>query len=217
VSTTPTVRTTVVVALASPAEVQRLTSMLAAAPDLEVVGQATTGAEAVAHAAAQVPDVVLIGMAMPDADAAYVCTELTERLPGVRTVVVADHDDDRVWATLLAGAVGAVLTADLVEGGPVDPAWAVRRTTRGEALLTPRAAATLLQAAGSAGTGAPTPIERAVLTRLAAGRRSSEIAAEDDVPTRLVDLAAAGALARYREALDEEPRSGGGPAGASPA
>lgn len=211
------VRMTVIVALSSPAAVGRLASVLEAAPDLEVVGQATTGAEAVAHAAAQVPDVVLLGMVLPDADGADVCTELTERLPGVRTVVVADDDDDRVWAALVAGAMGAVLTGDLGEGGPVDPAWVVRRTTRGEALLTPRAAATLLRAAGTGGPTAPTPNERSVLTRLAEGRRPAEIAADDDVPTRLIDLAAACALVRYRNALDGPGRSRGVAGRAAPA
>jgi len=198
------VRTTVVVALERAEDVQRLTALLTATPDLEVVGEATSGADALANLAAAVPDVALIGLDLPDHDGVDLCTELDERLPGVRVVVVADQDDDRLWSALLAGAMGVLLYADLEEDGAIDPAWAVRRAARGEAQLTAGSAALLLDATADAGAMGPTARERDVLTRLAAGRPSSDIAAEDEVPDRLVNLAVGGALMRYRNALEDE-------------
>jgi DNA-binding NarL/FixJ family response regulator len=89
-----------------------LTLVLGLLPDVEVVGAASDGAEAVALAARLCPDIVLMDLRMPRCDGVEATRRLRERDPGIRVVVLTTYSDDRsVIDAVRAGARG-YLTKD---------------------------------------------------------------------------------------------------------
>jgi DNA-binding NarL/FixJ family response regulator len=155
------------------------------APDLEFVGEASNGEQAIALARHQHPDVMLMDVRMPvidgiDATARIVADEATE---AVRVIVLTTFDlDDYVYRALRAGASGFLLKdsprADLIA--------AVRAAAAGNALLAPTVTRRLIEAfARRPPAAAPSPArlaaltarEREVLLRLARGGSNTEIAA----------------------------------------
>ena len=118
-----------------------LSGMLAAEPDLEVVGEAADGAEACALAAELLPDVVLMDLRMPVMDGATATARLTRELPGIRVLVLTTYDTDAdILRAVEAGASGYLLK----DTPRLELAAAVRAAARGETVLAPVAAATLL-------------------------------------------------------------------------
>ncbi|KIF78195.1 LuxR family transcriptional regulator [Streptomyces sp. 150FB] len=108
------------------------------APDLEVVGEATTGREAVDLAGSTRADVILMDIRMPDLDGIEATRLITadEDLAGVRVLILTTFElDENVLRALRAGASGFLSKS--VE--PVDLQEAIRVVARGEALLSPRA------------------------------------------------------------------------------
>lgn len=110
--------------------------------DMQVVGGASRGEEALRLAAELQPDVILLDIAMPDMDGIEVCKRLKCSLPDAAVLVLSAFDTEEVvTAALTAGASGYVVkTIDhqrLVEG--------VRAIARGEMLLSPAAAARVVQ------------------------------------------------------------------------
>jgi DNA-binding NarL/FixJ family response regulator len=112
--------------------------ILGTEPDIEVVGEARNGAEAVERAVALRPDVVLMDVQMPDVDG----LEATRRIlaetdpdrPQTRVVILTTFDrDDYLFAALQAGASGFLLK----NARPEDLIEAVRVVARGDALLSP--------------------------------------------------------------------------------
>jgi two-component system, NarL family, response regulator DevR len=104
--------------------------------DLEVVGEASTAAEALARIPAVRPDVAVLDVRLPDGNGIEVCREIRSLLPDVHCLMLTSYADDEAMVdALLAGAAGYVLKdirgADLV--------GAVRRVARGESLLDPKA------------------------------------------------------------------------------
>ncbi|MFC8667767.1 MULTISPECIES: response regulator [Streptomyces] len=153
-------------------------------PDLEVVGEATTGEEAVALARSTRADVVLMDIRMPDMDglAATRAISADEDLAGVRVLILTTFEaDEHVFHALRAGASGFL-------GKGVELSYlldAIRLVARGEALLSPRATRTLIAhyLASPDRTSTPTPAltaltdrERQVLHFVAAGLSNDAIA-----------------------------------------
>ncbi|MFC1421053.1 response regulator transcription factor [Streptacidiphilus cavernicola] len=135
-----------------------LSGMLAAEPDLEVVGEAADGAEACALAAELRPDVVLMDLRMPVLDGAAATARLTRELPGVRVLVLTTYDTDAdIVRAVEAGASGYLLK----DTPRLELAAAVRAAARGETVLAPAAAATLLNRVR---TPAPPPAAPVLLT-----------------------------------------------------
>ncbi|MFI6498551.1 response regulator [Nonomuraea typhae] len=101
-------------------------------PDLEVVGEAATGAEAIERAGVVRPDVVLMDVRMPEMDG----IEATRRIAGAaRVLIVTMFDlDAYVYAALRAGASGFLLK----DTPPAELLAAIRVVAAGEALLAPR-------------------------------------------------------------------------------
>src|SRR5260370_20079321 len=160
-------------------------SILSGEADIEVVGEATDGEEAVALAVREIPDVVLMDIRMPGMDGLQATRLITAdpRLRGTSVVVLTTFDlDEYVFGALRAGASGFLLKG-------VEPAAlidAVRTVARGDALLEPGATRRLIeayingqQAASPAGFPLPSSLtarEVEILRLIAAGRTNTEIA-----------------------------------------
>ena len=155
-------------------------AVLEATGDIEVVGEASNGAEAVEVATEQAPDVVLMDIRMPVMDG----IEATRRLPRQKVLILTTFGvDDYIIAALRAGASGFLLkdaaTAKVVE--------AVRAVAAGDAVLSPAVTRQLLDQVGRRlpaavsqepeGLAQLTEREREVLRMLAAGLTNAEIAA----------------------------------------
>jgi DNA-binding NarL/FixJ family response regulator len=162
------------------------TMLLSGEPDIEVVGEASNGAEAIALAAAEHPDVMLMDIRMPVLDGLEATRRITSdgSLASTRVVILTTFDlDEYVHEALRAGASGFLLKDTL----PVDLLTAVRVVAAGEALISPRITRRLIEEfarlpdPAAAGTNPSleqlTDREREVLELVARGQSNAEIAA----------------------------------------
>ncbi len=156
-----------------------LRAMLSSLPEYEVVGEATTGEEAVTLTAELRPDVILMDVQMPGKGGIEATRRILETSPGVGVIVVTMfEDDDSVFAAMRAGARGYVLKgADKEEVFTV-----VRAVARGEAHFGPEIAKRLMSFFSAPRPAAPseafpelTAREREVLDLIAGGRSNAEI------------------------------------------
>ncbi|RAJ44048.1 LuxR family two component transcriptional regulator [Kitasatospora sp. SolWspMP-SS2h] len=154
-----------------------LRTFLEVQDDIEVVGEAADGAEAVERAAELAPDVVLMDLKMPKVDGIEALRLLRERGSAARVLIVTSFTEHRtVVPALRAGAAGYVYK-------DVDPealAGAIRSVHAGHVLLQPELAAALLAedlpAVPQGRGGTLTDREREVLSHIADGRSNREIA-----------------------------------------
>jgi DNA-binding NarL/FixJ family response regulator len=120
-----------------------LAQLLANAPDIDVVGAAAGGREAVERAVDRAADVVLMDLSMPDLDGIAATAELGRRMPSARVVVLTSFSDrSRIIAALDAGAVGYLLK----DSEPDELLSGIRAAARGESPLAPKAAREILAA-----------------------------------------------------------------------
>jgi DNA-binding NarL/FixJ family response regulator len=118
-----------------------LEQLLATFDDVEAVGFAAGGEEAVALCRELEPDVLLLDLSMPDMDGIEVTDMLRESVPRTRVVVFTSFSDrERIVRALDAGAIGYLLK----DAEPEEILGAIRAAARGESPLAPRAAAELL-------------------------------------------------------------------------
>ena len=162
---------------------QGIVGLLESQPDIEVVGQAGNGREAVASFEAVSPDVVLMDIAMPGISGLTATREIKERRPDVRVLILTIHDrEDYLFQALRAGAAGYVLKGADVQ----DLLAAVRTAYRGEIYLYPSVTSTLVadylrRARGGQDRAIYDGLsdrEREILHLIAQGKTSPEIAAE---------------------------------------
>lgn len=164
------------VALADDHRVVRvgLEQLLATWDDVEIVGSAPGGEEAVTLCAAELPDVLLLDLSMPDVDGIEVTRRLAEAGAPTRIVVFTSFSDrERIVEALDAGAIGYLLK----DSEPEEIHAAIRAASRGEAPLAPKAAAALLaDRAARAPALELTAREREVLSLVVAGMANKQIA-----------------------------------------
>jgi DNA-binding NarL/FixJ family response regulator len=173
-----------------------LAAMLATQPDFEVIGEAGTGAEALAQAARLRPDVVLMDLEMPALDGVEAIRRLRaagEGAPAQVLVLTAFDTDERIVGALEAGAQGYLL-----KGAPREEIFAAIRTVAaGGALIPPVVAAKLLRRVREAESpDALTAREREVLGLVAAGLANGEIAARLGISERTVKFHVSAILAK---------------------
>ena len=166
-----------------------LSMLVSLIDDVEIVGLASDGTEAVRLAEAQRPDVILMDLRMPGVDGATATAQVRERLPGTQVLVLTTYADEAaILAALRAGALGYLTkdaSAEQIEA-------AVRAVHAGQTHLDPAVQARLVAAVtgggpapgpapDQAGRAGPPPAgltsrEAEVLTLLASGLSNAEIA-----------------------------------------
>jgi two-component system, NarL family, response regulator DevR len=151
--------------------------LLEADGDIEVVGEASTAAEALARVPAVRPDVAVLDVRLPDGDGVTVCRELRSKLPELPCLMLTSFaDDEALFDAIMAGAAGYVLKQ--VRG--VDLLGAVRTVAGGGSLLDPGTTARVMarlreQAATSDPLQGLTEQERKVLELIGEGLTNRQI------------------------------------------
>ena len=152
-----------------------LSAFLAAYEDLELVGEAEDGAEAVRRVAELAPDVVLMDLVMPGTDGVSATRTICQRFPQTRVLALTSFPEDQlVQQVLQAGATGYLLK----NVGADELATAIRAARAGRATLAPEAAQALISRAKQ---GPPpgqelSPREREVLALMVQGLSNPDIA-----------------------------------------
>ena len=160
-----------------------LLQLLGHVDDVEVVGAATGGEEAVALAAAARPDVVLMDLEMPDLDGIEATRRIRRADPSVNVVVLtAFSDRQRILGAIDAGAVGYLLK----DAEPDELVGGIRAAARGELPLAPKAARTLLTALAERDRPELSERERDALRCVAEGMPNKLIARELGISEKTV-------------------------------
>jgi two-component system response regulator DevR len=118
-----------------------IANLLTSEPDIEIVGEAGTAAEALARIPAARPDIAVLDARLPDGSGIDVCRDIRSGHPTIRCLILTSYDDnDAVFAAVMAGASGYLLKevrgASLVD--------AIRQVAAGRSLLDPSVTERLL-------------------------------------------------------------------------
>ena len=157
-----------------------LIDLLSADPELDVIGEAGSVAEALARIPAAAPDVAVLDVRLPDGNGIELCRDLLSRLPDLRCLMLTSFtSDEAMLDAILAGASGYVVKD--IKG--MELAQAIKDVGAGRSLLDNRAAAALMAKAarrGRALRSAVRPVsdqERVLLDLLGEGLTNKQIAA----------------------------------------
>jgi DNA-binding NarL/FixJ family response regulator len=160
-----------------------LAQLFAGSGDIEVVGQAGDGAEAVDLVRETRPDVVLMDLQMPRVDGVEATRRILAEGLGAEVVVLTSFSDsDRIVAALDAGAVGYLLK----DADPAEVLDGVRAVSRGESPLNPRVARELLTSREQTTEVQLTPREAEVLGLVKSGLANKQIARRLGISERTV-------------------------------
>jgi two-component system response regulator DevR len=154
-------------------------SLLESDPDIEVVGEAATGAEALTRAPLAEPDVAILDVRLEDGNGIEVCRDLRSVMPDLVCLMLTSFaDDEAMYASVMAGAAGYVLkqirARDLIDD--------VKKVASGASLMDPRAVARVVERIANPPKGDPalsslSPQEARLLELIADGRTNREAAA----------------------------------------
>jgi DNA-binding NarL/FixJ family response regulator len=160
-----------------------------------VVGEAASGPEAIASAAALVPHVVVLDISMPGGSGLHAVGELLERVPGVRVLMLSVHDDlEYVLESVRAGAHGYLRK----DSTPSELRAAIEALHHGDGYFSPQVSKQLAEALRSGKTPESTRTppravdvltarEREILVHVAEGRTNREIGVTLRISTRTVE------------------------------
>ena len=170
-------------------------ALLRSTPDIQVVGEAATGREAVAVAQRTAPDVVIMDLDMPDGDGAAATAELQQLEPAPKVLILTMHTEEERLVPLLKSGARGFLSKECAERDLVN---AIRVVANGEFFVRPNVSRIL--AANAMPHRAPTSVdedrrklsllsarERSVLQRVAEGYSGVEIARMLDITPKTVD------------------------------
>jgi DNA-binding NarL/FixJ family response regulator len=160
-----------------------LEQLLGSADDIELVGSAANGEEAVEQAATLQPDVILMDLSMPVLDGVDATRRIVAANADARVVVLTSLSDDRrIMDALGAGATGYLLK----HAGPDEVIGAVHAAARGDAPLDPKAARVLLRNRKLSSGADLSAREEEVLRLVVAGLANKQIARRLDITERTV-------------------------------
>jgi DNA-binding NarL/FixJ family response regulator len=157
-----------------------LTAAIGAAPEIDLLGEASSGEELVEMVDRVTPDVVITDLAMPGTDGVSATRQIKARHPGVAVLVLTMHEDDEaVFGAIRAGARGYMLKG--ADGG--DIVRAVLSVARGDAVYGTNVAQRIVDFFTGADKSYATTVfpeltdrEREILSLVAAGQTNHEIA-----------------------------------------
>jgi two-component system, NarL family, response regulator LiaR len=158
-----------------------LKAFLAPQEDIEVIGEAKDGSEAVSLAERLAPDVILLDLIMPKMDGIQATKEIREKSPDARILIITSFaEDEKVMAALKAGATGYLLK----DSSPDELRGAIIQVFAGEASLSPKIARMLIngfhpitsQTLPNTCEQILTPREQDILKMISAGLSNQEIA-----------------------------------------
>jgi DNA-binding NarL/FixJ family response regulator len=152
--------------------------LLAAEPDIELVGEAATASAALARMPALRPDVAVLDVRLPDGDGVSVCREICSTLPGTACLMLTGYGDDQaLLGAIMAGAAGYVSK----QTAGTDLVSALRRVASGESILDPQASRQVMARLRQR-TAGPDPVsmlseqEKRVLELIGEGLTNRQIA-----------------------------------------
>lgn len=122
---------------------QGVRALLETQPDIQIVGEASSGAEAVELCTETAPDVVLMDLLMPGMNGVEATRQIKQVSPRTQVIVLTSyHEDEHVLPALRAGALSYLLK----DTSPADLLDAVRKAALGETTMSPRVASQLMKA-----------------------------------------------------------------------
>ncbi|MEA9983816.1 MULTISPECIES: response regulator [Subtercola] len=175
-----------------------IAALLSAEPDIEVVGEAATTAQARTRIAATLPDIAVLDVQLPDGNGIDLCRDLRSQHPELGCLMLtAFDDDDAISAAVLAGAAGYVLK-DIRGSGLID---SIRAVAAGRVLLSRTVTKRVVQRLQSTAEADPrlgslNPRERQVLTLIADGLTNREIGVELSLAEKTVKNYVSGLLSK---------------------
>jgi len=152
-----------------------LATFLKAFDDLELAGEAESGAAAIQLCARVVPDVILMDMVMPDMDGATATRAIRQKYPQVQVIALTSFKEGNLIKRALEAGAIAYLLKDVSAD---DLVWAIRAAHAGRATLSPEAAQALVETANQPPPPGldMTEREREVLTLMVEGLNNTQIA-----------------------------------------
>jgi DNA-binding NarL/FixJ family response regulator len=170
---------------------EALRTMLSAEPDIDVIGEAGNGRDAIARARDLLPDIMVMDVGMPDLNGVEAAAAIVERYPQIKIIALSTHSDRRFVAEMIrAGASGYVVKT----AASTELLRAIRAVASGQSFLSPEIAAGVMRASSGPHDRRQSPRpeltrrEREVLKLLSEGLRSAGIAKRMHVAPSTVDV-----------------------------
>ncbi|MDQ1556514.1 MAG: two-component system, NarL family, response regulator DevR [Actinomycetota bacterium] len=175
-----------------------IAGLLDAEPDIEIVGEASTAAQARARILATQPDVAVLDVRLPDGSGIDVCRDIRSLNPDIHCLILTAYDDDEaIYAAVIAGAAGYVLK-DIRGSGLVD---SVRSVAAGRSLLDPSLTAKVIERMRGGGSRdsrleSLSVREKQIMTLIADGLTNREIGLRLSLAEKTVKNYVSGLLAK---------------------